>query len=146
MERLLAVSRKSGRRFGPAVGPAPPSLPGLRTARIGQVPALPTELGGGCRYGPAILPHRRRPSASLVRLSLALQDQLVAAVDGRRGAEAADRLCQACVILLDVDAAAISLVFDGTNSGTLGASGEPARMSTNSSSSLARARASIVAG
>lgn len=31
------------------------------------------------------------------------------------------------MVLLDVDAAAISLVFDGTSSGTLGASGEPAR-------------------
>lgn len=30
--------------------------------------------------------------------------------------------------LFDIDAAAISLVFDGTNTGTLGASGEPARM------------------
>ena len=31
-------------------------------------------------------------------------------------------------MLFDIDAAAISLVFDGTNSGTLGSSGEPARM------------------
>ena len=31
-------------------------------------------------------------------------------------------------MLFDVDAAAISLVFDGTNSGTLGSSGEPARV------------------
>ena len=31
------------------------------------------------------------------------------------------------MILLDVDAAAISLVFDGASSGTLGSSGEPAR-------------------
>ena len=42
--------------------------------------------------------------------------------------EAADRLCEACVPLLDCDAAAISLVFDGTNSGTLGSSDAPARM------------------
>ncbi len=40
---------------------------------------------------------------------------------------AADCLCEACVVLLDVDAAAISLVFDGTSSGTLGSSGGPAR-------------------
>jgi hypothetical protein len=59
---------------------------------------------------------------------VAIHEQLLAAVDGRRGVEAADRLCAACVGLLDVDAAAISLVFDGTSSGTLGSSGAPARM------------------
>ena len=58
---------------------------------------------------------------------MAIHEQLLAAVDGRRGAEAADRLCEACVVLLDVDAAAISLVFDGASSGTLGSSGAPAR-------------------
>jgi len=58
---------------------------------------------------------------------LAIQDQLVAAVDGKRGGQAADRICEACVLLLDVDAAAISLVFDGTNTGTLGSSGPPAQ-------------------
>ena len=63
-----------------------------------------------------------------VRLDVAIHDQLLAAVDGRRGVDAADRLCEACVMLFDIDAAAISLVFDGTNSGTLGSSGEPARM------------------
>lgn len=59
---------------------------------------------------------------------MAIHEQLLAAVDGRRGIEAADRLCEACVVLLDVDAAAISLVFDGASSGTLGSTGEPARM------------------
>ena len=59
---------------------------------------------------------------------MAIQDQLVAAIDGRRGGRAADRLCEACVALLDVDAAAISLVFDGTNTGTLGSSGPPAQI------------------
>jgi hypothetical protein len=58
---------------------------------------------------------------------VAIQEQLVAAVGGQRGAQAADRLCQACVLLLEVDAAAISLVFDGASSGTLGCSGEAAR-------------------
>ncbi len=58
---------------------------------------------------------------------MAIHDQLLAAVDGRRGAEAADRLCDACVVLFDIDAAAISLVFDGSNSGTLGSSSAPAR-------------------
>lgn len=53
-------------------------------------------------------------------------EQLLAAVDGRRGVDAADRLCEACVALLDVDAVAISLVFDGVNTGTLGSSGERA--------------------
>ena len=59
---------------------------------------------------------------------MAIQEQLLAAVDGRRGVEAADRLCEACVLLFDIDAAAISLVFDGANSGTLGSSGAPARV------------------
>lgn len=57
-----------------------------------------------------------------------IRDQLVAAVNGRRGTEAADRLCEACVTLLDIDAAAISLVWDGANTGTLGSSSEHARM------------------
>ena len=59
---------------------------------------------------------------------MAIQEQLAAAVDGRRGVDAADRLCEACVLLFDIDAAAISLVFDGAASGTLGSSGAPARM------------------
>ncbi|MEZ0358945.1 GAF and ANTAR domain-containing protein [Mycobacterium sp. SA01] len=58
---------------------------------------------------------------------MTIQDELVAAVDGQRGVKAADRLCEACVLLLDVDAAAISLVFDGANAGTLGSSSATAR-------------------
>ncbi|HEX2283906.1 MAG TPA: GAF and ANTAR domain-containing protein [Mycobacterium sp.] len=58
---------------------------------------------------------------------MAIHEQLLAAVDGRRGVEAADRLCHACVALLDIDAVAISLVFDGATTGTLGSSGAPAR-------------------
>jgi GAF domain/ANTAR domain len=58
---------------------------------------------------------------------VAIQQQLVAAVEGRRGVDAADRLCEACVNLFDIDAAAISLVFDGANAGTLGSSGASAR-------------------
>jgi hypothetical protein len=54
---------------------------------------------------------------------VAFYEQLLAAVDGRRGEAAANRLCEACVDLFDVDAAAISLVFDGANTGTLGHSG-----------------------
>jgi hypothetical protein len=42
--------------------------------------------------------------------------------------EAADRLCRACVTLLEVDAAAISLVFEGANAATLGSSGPLARV------------------
>ena len=45
----------------------------------------------------------------------------------RRGTAAANQLCEACVKLLDIDAAAISLVFDGANIGTLGVSGSAAR-------------------
>jgi hypothetical protein len=69
-----------------------------------------------------------RLKRSTVRLDVAINEQLLAAVDGRPGVEAADRLCEACVLLFDVDAAAISLVFDGANSGTLGSSGASARM------------------
>jgi hypothetical protein len=58
---------------------------------------------------------------------VAIHEQLLSAVDGRRGVEAADRLCEACVVLLDVDEAAISLVFDGASRGTLGSSGAAAR-------------------
>jgi ANTAR domain/GAF domain len=57
-----------------------------------------------------------------------IHEQLLAAVGGERRLEAADRLCRACVTLLEVDAAAISLVFDGANTGTLGSSGPKARM------------------
>jgi hypothetical protein len=50
------------------------------------------------------------------------------AIGTARGTEAADRLCEACVGLLDVDAAAVSVVFDGANVGTFGSSGARARM------------------
>lgn len=59
---------------------------------------------------------------------MAIHEQLLAAVGDRRGVGAADRLCEACVVLFGVDAATISLVFDGTNVGTLGASGVSARV------------------
>jgi GAF domain len=59
---------------------------------------------------------------------VAIHEQLRAAVDGRRGVAAADSLCEACVMLFDMDAAAISLVFAGVTSGTLGSSGAAARM------------------
>jgi len=58
---------------------------------------------------------------------VSISERLIAAVDGRRGVDAADRLCEACVALFEVDAAAISLVFDGANTGTLGSSGQHAR-------------------
>jgi hypothetical protein len=40
---------------------------------------------------------------------------------------AADRLCRACVELLDVDGAAVSLLHDGSTQGTFGSSGELSR-------------------
>ncbi|MCK0173833.1 MULTISPECIES: GAF and ANTAR domain-containing protein [Mycobacteriaceae] len=58
---------------------------------------------------------------------MSIDKRLLDAVDGRRGTDAADRLCEACVLLFDVDAAAISIVFDGASRGTLGSSDEPAR-------------------
>jgi hypothetical protein len=59
---------------------------------------------------------------------VAIHERLLAAVDGRRGVDAADSLCEACVVLFDIDAAAISLVFDGANGGTLGSSSALARI------------------
>jgi hypothetical protein len=56
-----------------------------------------------------------------------IEDELLAAMGEQRGVGAADRLCEACVTLLGIDAAAMSLVFDGANIGTLGASGTTAR-------------------
>jgi ANTAR domain len=56
-----------------------------------------------------------------------IEDELLAAMGKWHGADAADRLCEACVRLLGIDAAAISLIFDGANIGTLGASGTAAR-------------------
>ena len=60
-------------------------------------------------------------------MTVPIRDQLLSAVDGRRGIDAADRLCETCVALFDVDAAAISLVFDGATNGTFGCSDEKAR-------------------
>lgn len=62
-----------------------------------------------------------------VRITVTIREQLLAAVGGERRLEAGDRLCRACVNLLEVDAAAISLVFDGANAATLGSSGPLAR-------------------
>jgi hypothetical protein len=55
-------------------------------------------------------------------------DRLNAAMSLDRGASAADRLCRACVDLLEVDGAALSLFVDGAINGTLGASGAQARL------------------
>jgi hypothetical protein len=57
-----------------------------------------------------------------------IHEQLSTAMGALRGAGAANRLCEACLGLFSVDAAAISLIFDGTNSGTLGASSADARI------------------
>jgi hypothetical protein len=59
---------------------------------------------------------------------VAIDEQLRAAVDGRRGLAAADSLCEACVVLFGIDAAAISLVFSGVTSGTFGSSDAAARV------------------
>lgn len=57
-----------------------------------------------------------------------IAERLAVAVGTRRGRAAADQLCEACVDLLSVDAAAISVIFNGSNAGTLGASDAPARV------------------
>jgi len=59
---------------------------------------------------------------------MTIREQLLVAVDGYRGVEAADRLCAACAVLLDADGVAISLIFDGGPTGTLGSSSPRARM------------------
>jgi hypothetical protein len=47
-----------------------------------------------------------------------------AAMDGSSSAlSAADQLCQACVVLLGVDGAAISVFHNGVSQGTFGSSG-----------------------
>lgn len=52
-----------------------------------------------------------------------IRDGLTASVSGPgRGRAAADRLCEACVDLLDIDGAALSIVYDGVISRSLGAS------------------------
>jgi hypothetical protein len=54
--------------------------------------------------------------------------ELGAALTGAGGAlSAADRLCQACVTLLRVDGAAVSLMHKGSSVGTFGSSGELSR-------------------
>jgi GAF domain-containing protein len=54
-----------------------------------------------------------------------LADVLVA---GERGTDAADRLCVACLPLLGVDAAAVSVIDEGESRGTFGASDAAARL------------------
>ncbi|MGX7677946.1 GAF and ANTAR domain-containing protein [Jatrophihabitans sp. DSM 45814] len=57
-----------------------------------------------------------------------IRDGLTAALSGAgRGRAAADRLCSACVDLLDVDGAALSIIYDGAISRSLGASGQLSR-------------------
>jgi hypothetical protein len=60
------------------------------------------------------------------RLAVSILNELVSAMGNDRGAGAAERLCKACVGLLDVDGAALSLMVNGANTGTLGASGAQA--------------------
>jgi ANTAR domain/GAF domain len=59
---------------------------------------------------------------------VAIGEQLRAAIDGRRGLAAADSLCEACVMLFGIDAAALSLVFSGVTNGTFGSSDAAARV------------------
>lgn len=52
---------------------------------------------------------------------------------------AADRLCQACLDLLDVDGASVSLIRAGKSQGTVGSSGELSRTLDEFSSPTAKA-------
>ncbi len=57
-----------------------------------------------------------------------LRDELMAAVSGGgRGRDVADRLCGVCVDVLEVDGAALSIIYDGALSRSLGASSEISR-------------------
>jgi hypothetical protein len=63
-----------------------------------------------------------------VTLPEATRLDLGAAIVGADGAlAAADRLCEACVRLLDVDGASISLMYEGSTRGTFGSSGPMSR-------------------
>jgi hypothetical protein len=86
-----------------------------------------TASSGGWRDDAAAPTRGQRPCPLCFRLTVVIQQQLLEAVGGHRGVAAADRLCDACVVLFGIDAAAISLIFDGASSGTLGASGRQAR-------------------
>ncbi|BBZ28566.1 GAF domain-containing protein [Mycolicibacterium madagascariense] len=55
-------------------------------------------------------------------------EQLLASVGALQGVAAADKICSTCVTLLDVHATAISLVSNGANLATLGASSPAARL------------------
>ncbi|MCC8928030.1 GAF and ANTAR domain-containing protein [Rhodococcus sp. BGS-1C] len=55
------------------------------------------------------------------------EDLASAMASGGQGLSAADRLCVACVDLLPVDGAAISVIHDGETRGTFGSSGEFSR-------------------
>jgi hypothetical protein len=50
-----------------------------------------------------------------------------AVADGDPAVSMADRLCRACVQLLEVDGAAISVMLEGSSQGTIGSSGELSR-------------------
>lgn len=66
-----------------------------------------------------------RPPATAREQLLASLDSALA--DGVAGLPAAEALCQACVDLLDIDGAAISLMYEGASRGTFGSSGELGR-------------------
>lgn len=58
----------------------------------------------------------------------AMRFQLSAAMSGSApGLSAADALCATCVVLLEVDGAAVSVVFDGASTGTFGSSSVDSR-------------------
>lgn len=63
-------------------------------------------------------------ATSLAQMKTQLGAALAAAP---RGLPAANQLCAACVDLLGVDGAAISMVFEGTTQGTFGASSDASR-------------------
>ena len=58
----------------------------------------------------------------------AMRAELSAGMDTAKTAlAAADRLCEACVVVLEVDGASVSLIHDGATQGTFGSSGELSR-------------------
>jgi hypothetical protein len=63
-----------------------------------------------------------------VPLPLALRDRLGAAMTGAgTPLDAANQLCHACVEMLDVDGASVSLIHEGSSRGTFGSSGQMSR-------------------
>lgn len=71
------------------------------------------------------------------------RDRLMRAMNDERGRAAADRLCAACVLLFDIEAAAMSLMYDGAANEKLGASGALAQTCDEAQFTMERVHAAM---